>query len=139
MGILYTDNSGQGIQITSDQSIPIFQNVKVSNSITTSSINTSVVNNSAQQTTIAGSTAGTLVASMPEQGPSYKKVIIYANGYENDTTTAQTYTFPVPFTNTPAVSVNSAGIPGVTVSTTSVSIDPDNTTAYTGWLIIEGF
>ncbi len=76
---------------------------------------------------------------MPEQGSSYKKVIVYANGYENDTTTAQTYTFPVAFTYTPVITTNSASIPNVSVSTTSISLAPDTTTAYTGWIIIEGY
>ncbi len=104
-----------------------------------SGLSTSAVKNTAAQTTITGITAGSLVASMPEQGSSYKKVIVYANGYENDTGTANTYTFPVAFTNTPVITVNSANIAGVTVSTTALSIDPDNTTVYTGWIIVEGY
>ncbi|MGC8580446.1 MAG: hypothetical protein ACP5MB_10385, partial [bacterium] len=81
-------------------------------------------NSNIAQTTITGTTAGSLIASMPEQGSSYKKVIVYANGYENNTTTAQTYTFPTSFTNTPVITTNSASIPGVTVSKTTLSIVP---------------
>ncbi|MEM3846861.1 MAG: hypothetical protein QXU98_14285 [Candidatus Parvarchaeota archaeon] len=99
----------------------------------------SSVNINATQTTIAGTTAGSFVASMPFQGSSYKKVIVYLNGYENDTTTAQTYTFPTAFTNTPVITTNSASVPGVSVSTTALSLAPDTTTAYTGWIIIEGY
>ena len=91
------------------------------------------------QTTITGTTAGSAIASMPEQGSSYKKVIVYLDGYENDSTTAQTYTFPTAFANTPVVSTNSASVPGVTVSTTELSLAPDTTTAYTGWIIVEGY
>ena len=96
-------------------------------------------NSNATQTKISGTTAGSATCSMPEQGSSYKKVIVYLDGYENDSTTAQTYTFPVAFSNTPAVSTNSASVPGVTVSTTKLSLAPDTTTAYTGWIIIEGY
>ena len=91
------------------------------------------------QTTITGTTAGSAIASMPFQGSSYKKVIVYLDGYENDSTTAQTYKFPVAFTYTPSTTNNSASVPGVTVSTTELSLAPDTTTAYTGWIIIEGY
>ena len=96
------------------------------------------INNNITQTTITGSTAGSLVCSMPYQGSSYKKVIIYCDGYENDTTTAQSYTFPVTFTNTPITTTNTSGLPG-TITTTSISFNPDNTTTYTGYIILEGY
>ncbi len=104
-----------------------------------SAIPASVVNISSTQTTITGTTAGSIIASMPFQGSSYKKAIFYLDGYENDSTTAQTYTFPIAFSNTPIVSVNSASVPGVTVTTTAISIAPDTTTAYTGYIIVEGY
>lgn len=91
------------------------------------------------QTTITGTTAGSAVASMPIQEPTYKKVVVWLNGYENDTTTAQTYTFPMGFTETPAITTNSASVPGVTVSTSALSLAPNTTTAYTGWLVVEGY
>lgn len=102
-------------------------------------INVSLVNNSAEQTTIVGTTAGSIIASQPEQGASYKKVVIYLDGYENDSTTAQTYTFPVAFVNTPVASVNTTSIAGMTISNSSVSFAPDSTTIYTGFIIIEGY
>lgn len=102
-------------------------------------INVSFVLNSAEQTTIAGTTAGSIIASQPEQGSAYKKVVIYLDGYENDSTTAQTYTFPSAFVNTPVASVNSTSIPGMTITNSSVSFAPDTTTAYTGFIIIEGY
>ena len=91
------------------------------------------------QTTITGTTAGSAVASMPIQEPTYKKVVVWLNGYENDTTTAQTYTFPMGFTETPAITTNSASVPGVSVSTTALALAPDTTTAYTGWIVVEGY
>ena len=91
------------------------------------------------QTTVAGTSAGSFVAAMPVQEPTYKKVVVWLNGYENDTTTAQTYTFPMGFTETPAVTTNSASVPGVSVSKSTLSLAPDTTTAYTGWIIVEGF
>ncbi len=90
------------------------------------------------QTTLAGSTAGSIVYSMPEQGSSYKKFIAYANGYENDTTTAQTITFPVAFTNAPAVVSAPSGLISST-STTGITLTSGTTTTYTGWIIIEGY
>ena len=88
---------------------------------------------------LSGTTAGSISWSMPFQGSAYKKFIAYLNGYENDTTTAQTISFPVAFSDTPVIVVNSASVPSVTVSTTEISLAPDTTTAYTGWIIVEGF
>lgn len=87
---------------------------------------------------MTGTTAGSIIWDMPFQGSGYKKVVVYLDGYENDTTTAQTITFPTAFTYTPNV-YNPAAVPGVTVSTTALSIDPNTTTVYTAWIIVEGF
>lgn len=102
-------------------------------------ISTGILQNTAAQTTVLGTTAGSFIASMPEQGSSYKKVLIWLNGYENDTVTAQIYTFPVAFSETPAITTNTANVPGVTVTTTEVELAPNTTTVYTGWIIIEGY
>ena len=91
------------------------------------------------QTTVSGTTAGSFIASQPEQGSSYKKVIIYLDGYENDTTTAQTYTFPVAFSTIAEITSNTASVPVVSTSLTEFSIAPDTTTAYTGIIVIEGY
>lgn len=96
-----------------------------------------VVNTNTTQTTILGG-SGNVIISMPFQGSSYKKVVVFFNGYENDTTTPNTYTYPVAFTNTPNI-YNPTSIPGVTTTTTTLSLVPDTTTLYTGWIIIEGF
>lgn len=104
-----------------------------------SGISTGILQNTATQTTVSGTTAGSFIASMPEQGSSYKKVLMWLNGYENDTVTAQIYTFPVAFSETPAITTNTASVPGVTVTSTEVELAPDTTTAYTGWIIIEGY
>ena len=96
------------------------------------------VNPSTAVAAVTGTTAGTIYWSMPFQGSGYKKAVVYLDGYENDTTTAQTLTFPTAFAYTPNV-YNPGSVPGVTVSTTALSIDPDTTTKYTAWLIVEGF
>ena len=96
------------------------------------------LNLSTSQTTIAGATNGSIIASQPFQGTSYKKVVVYLSNYTNDTTTAQTYTYSTAFTNTPVISANNSGLTP-TVSTTSISFNPDNTTVYTGFIILEGY
>jgi len=91
------------------------------------------------QTELTGTTAGSIVYSMPYQGTSYKKFIAYASGYENDTTTAQTISFPVAFTNAPIIVVNSTGLT-LSADTKTLTISaPNSTTTYTGWIIIEGY
>jgi len=89
-------------------------------------------------TSVTGTTAGSIIWDMPLQGAGYKKAVVYLDGYENDTTTAQTITFPTAFTYAPNV-YNPGAVPGVTASTTALSIDPDTTTAYTAWIFVEGF
>ena len=89
-------------------------------------------------TTLTGPTSGSLICSMPYQGSSYKKVIIYCNGYENDTTTAQTYSFPTSFIQNPYVNINQSGIPG-TVTTQSITFGTGSSTVYTGFLVLEGY
>jgi len=96
------------------------------------------VNINAPRNSVAGTTAGSIIWNMPMQGAGYKKVVVYLNGYENDTTTAQTITFPTAFTYAPNV-YNPAAVPGITASTTALSIDPNTTTVYTAWIFVEGF
>jgi hypothetical protein len=87
--------------------------------------------------TLAGTTAGSIDSSMPDQGVA-KKFVAVAIGYENDTTTNQTITFPVAFVNTPAVTTNTTGLT-VTATTTTLTITaPDVTTTYSGVLVVEG-
>ena len=86
---------------------------------------------------LAGTTAGTIDYAMPEQG-TWKKFMAIAAGYKNDTTTNQTITFPVAFTNTPIVTQNTSGLT-VSVSTTTLTITaPDATTTYSGYIFVEG-
>lgn len=88
-------------------------------------------------TSLAGTTAGTITYSMPEQG-NFKKFQAFASGYENDTTTAQAITFPTPFVNAPIVISNTTGLT-VTASTTELNVSaPDATTTYSGYILIEG-
>lgn len=116
--------------------VEILNNLTVVGNINLTSIETKgSVNIDIPQTTITGTTSGSLICSMPYQGTSYKKVIIYCNGYENDTTTVQTYSFPTPFLVQPYVNINQSGLPG-TVTTESISFSPDVTTIYTGFFSI---
>ena len=102
-------------------------------------ISNGVISGDPPRTNLTGSTAGSIVWSMPFQGPGYKKLLAYLDGYENDTTTAQAISYPTAFTEVPVISTNSASVPGVTTTATELSIDPNTTTAYTGWVIVEGY
>ncbi|MEM4056512.1 MAG: hypothetical protein QW578_05700, partial [Thermoplasmatales archaeon] len=51
---------------------------------------------------LTGTTAGTVSYSQFNLG-GIKIFTAYFNGYENDTTTSQTITFPVSYTNTPVI------------------------------------
>jgi hypothetical protein len=90
------------------------------------------------QTTLTGTTAGSVVWSQPEQGSAYKKFVAFANGYENTTATAQTVTFSTAFTNTPIIIGNSTGMT-ITASTTTLTLPASMSTTASGMIIIEGY
>ena len=87
--------------------------------------------------TLTGITAGSIVSTQPQQG-AYKKFVAQAVGYENDTSTAQTISFPKAFVNQPVITTNTTGL-SLSVSTTALTINaPDATTTYSGLIIVEG-
>ncbi len=93
--------------------------------------------NSTNSNTLNGTSAGSIVYSMPEQGVA-KKFVAYANSYENDTSTSQSITFETSFTNTPIITNNTTGL-SLSVSTSGLTINtPDSTTTYSGVIIVEG-
>ena len=112
--------------------------LSVSSSATVGTVNYSVENPNTTQNTLTGTSAGSIVWSQPMQGSALKLVILYANGYENTTTTAQSITFTKAFTNTPAVLVNTTGM-SITVSTTGVTLPTSMTATASGWIIIAGY
>jgi hypothetical protein len=90
-----------------------------------------------QQTTLKGTTAGTAVWSQPGQDSSWKRFLVYLNGYENTTTKAQTITYPVAFTNRPRITSDDSG--GATASTTDLTLPASMGATKTGWVIVEGY
>jgi hypothetical protein len=107
-------------------------------SLSATTVSYSVENPNTSQTTLTGTSAGSIIWSQPLQGSALKLVVLYASGYENTTTTAQSITFTKAFTNTPAVIVNTTGM-SITVSTTGVTLPASMTAAATGWVIIAGY
>jgi len=106
--------------------------------VTSSTVNYSVENPNTTQNTLTGTSAGSIIWSQPMQGSALKLVVLYASGYENTTTTAQSISFTKAFTNTPAVLVNTTGM-SITVSATGVTLPASMTAAATGWIIIAGY
>jgi len=91
---------------------------------------TSGIFNSCKQTTVGGSTSGSAIFSEPEQGSSYKKVVVYCAALLG----TASYTFPTAFLNTPLV-VNS-DVNVTALSTTAITITGS---ALTEYIIIEGY
>jgi len=87
---------------------------------------------------LAGTTAGTVYYIQVISLSSYKKVLIYANGYENTTSTAQTVTYPVAFSTVAAVTSNTTGM-SVSTSLTALTLPASMTAAASGIIVVEGY
>ncbi len=85
----------------------------------------------------SGTTAGTITGSETTLF-GITTVMASFTGYENDTTTAQTINYPYVFTNNASVISNDTGLV-ISASLKGFTItSPDNTTAYSGVLLISG-
>lgn len=94
-------------------------------------------------TTLSGPSAGTIYWFQPFQGTAYKKVMVYLVGYENDTTTPTIITFTTAFVTLGSITSNtinglSTANGTLSLTNTELTINPDNTTVYTGIIVIEG-
>ena len=87
--------------------------------------------------TLDGTSSGSIVSSQEQRGIT-KEITFLVNGYVNDTTTNQSITFPVAFTQQVAVTFNNTGLT-ITASLTGLTITaPDSTTAYNGVIVVKG-
>ena len=87
---------------------------------------------------LAGETAGSVSYRQINLG-GVKIVILYFDGYENDTTTNKSITFPIAFVNAPTVEVGNSTLPTLSASTTTLTITaPDATTVYSGTAVVIG-
>jgi hypothetical protein len=92
------------------------------------------VMNTAAQSTVSASGSGSVIFSQPEQGSSYKKVVIYLNG----ATGTASYSFPTEFSKMPGIVATSV-IAATIVTTLSTSAVTVTGAASTGFILLEGF
>jgi hypothetical protein len=94
-----------------------------------------VIKNTAAQTTLTITGTGTANANQPQQGSTYKVVVINLNALNGSTSA---YTFPTAFTTTPDYFIGTGATGSmVTVSTTTVSVT--TTLATTGTITLIGY
>jgi hypothetical protein len=118
----------------------VVASINLGNANTWSAVQTfsTATKHSMTQTTLSGTSAGSIIWSQPEQGTAWKKFIAYFSGYENTTGTAQTIAYSTAFTNTPIVTGNSTGTTP-TISNTTVTLPINMGATATGFLIVEGY
>ena len=88
--------------------------------------------------TLSGETAGSASYSQINIG-GLKLTVVFFNAYENDTTTNQSFDFPIAYLNAPVVIIGNSTLPALSASTTALTITaPDATTTYTGYAVIAG-
>lgn len=85
-----------------------------------------------------GTTSGRIEWSQIDQRTSSKEFIASFIGYENNSVTNQTITFPTPFINTPLITSNNTTLT-ITASATTMTITaPNNATLFNGAVLIQG-
>jgi len=90
------------------------------------------------QSSTSGTTAGTVSMLLVNNSSYYKKYVIIFSGYENDTTTNQSINYPLPFSKYAAITANNTGLT-ISATTTGITItSPNNTSTYSGIVIVEG-
>ena len=88
---------------------------------------------------ISGTTSGTINLRFIKYSLSYKKLIIYFNNYENNTSTNQSINYPLPFNSYAIITANNTGLT-INTTTTGITITtPNSTTTYNGIVIVEGY
>lgn len=89
------------------------------------------------QPSLSGTTAGTVISSMPHQQATFKEFLAFFNGYNNTTATAQTITFPTAFSQIPVFLANID--PPCTVTATTLTLPASLGGTVTGWVVLKGY
>lgn len=89
--------------------------------------------------TLNGTTAGNIKYNEPQEGSGWKVFVAHAAAYENNSAVNQTISYPLAFTNTPTIIANDTSL-SISTSTSVLTITaPNNTTTFTGNILVEGY
>ncbi|MEM3846426.1 MAG: hypothetical protein QXU98_12085 [Candidatus Parvarchaeota archaeon] len=89
--------------------------------------------------TLVAPTSGGIVIHQIAFTPNYKKVMFIFEAYENDTTTNQNVNYPFSFASEAYISSNTTGLTFTVGLQVLTIVAPNNTTQYTGIVVVEGY
>ena len=104
-----------------------------------SAVHVQSLNADSTQATVTGTTAGTAVWSQPERGTALKVAVVYLNGYENTTATAQIITLPASYATVAYVLTDGGACTGVTISGATVTLPVSMSATQTGLCEVRGY
>lgn len=108
-------------------------NLSTINTVNTATLTAAIAMTTAIST--GSTTSGQVQFSMPFNGPTYKKVVIYFSAASGTTT----YSYPIAFTHLPAIIIPTSGVTAGNITNVTLTGVTASGSSTTGWAFLEGY